>query len=73
MTLTKRLILTALVAVIWGFMIAGGVLARRRTIESLQSQEGLSLADARRRVTVVGYLVALIESAAAVVALLLIW
>ena len=71
--LTTKVLLTLLVAVIWVFMIMGGVLAKARTIQTLQRQEGISNTEARVRVTMVMNLIAFVESAAAVVALLLIW
>ena len=73
MDLDTKLLLTLGIAVVWGFLMMGGVLARRRAIAELQRREGISLAEAKGRVVAVSTLVLILESAAAAVALLLVW
>jgi len=72
MDLDTKLLLTLAVAVVWGFLVMGGVLARGRAIAELQRRDGISLAEAKGRVMAVSTLVLFLESAAAI-ALLLIW
>jgi len=73
MDLDTKLLLTLAVAVVWGFLVMGGVLARGRAIAELQRPDGISLAEPKGRVMAVSTLVLVWESAASAVALLLIW
>jgi uncharacterized membrane-anchored protein len=73
MALGTKLLLTIAVAVVWVFLVMGSVHARERTIAELQRRDGISLAEAKARVMAMSTLFALLESVAAVVALLFIW
>jgi uncharacterized membrane protein len=73
MALDTKLLLTIAVAVVWVFLVMGSVQARERTIAELQRRDGISLAEAKSRVMAMSTLFALLESVAAVVALLFIW
>lgn len=73
MDLDTKLLLTIPLAVVWGFLIVGGIRARPRVIEDLHRQKGVPIPEARIRATMSMNLIFLLESAAAVIALLFIW
>ena len=73
MDLDTKLLLTIGLALIWGFLIMGGIRARSKVIENLHSQKGVPIPEARIRATMSMNFIFLLESAAAVIALLFIW
>lgn len=68
-----RVLLTALVVFGWAAAVLGNVAAAGRTAGQMQVRDGISEGEARRRTSLLVLLWALAISAAAVVALIMIW